>query len=46
LVIVKTVEGRIDLIDLEEQAKKNKDNLGAFMVTYPSTTGIYEDTIN
>ncbi len=37
--------GYIDLNDLREKAEHHKDNLAAVMVTYPSTTGIYEETI-
>ncbi|MFT4599260.1 MAG: glycine dehydrogenase [Bacteroidia bacterium] len=37
--------GYIDLNDLREKAEANKDNLAAVMVTYPSTTGVYEETI-
>lgn len=38
-------KGNIDLVDLKEKAAKYRDNLAAFMVTYPSTHGVYEDTI-
>lgn len=37
--------GYIDLNDLREKAEQHKNNLAAVMVTYPSTTGIYEETI-
>lgn len=37
--------GNIDLLDLKEKAEKYKDQLGALMVTYPSTHGVYEETI-
>ncbi|MFT7378987.1 MAG: glycine dehydrogenase [Bacteroidia bacterium] len=37
--------GYIDLNDLRAKAEANKDNLAAVMVTYPSTTGVYEETI-
>jgi glycine dehydrogenase len=36
----------IDLKDLKQQAEKYKSDLGAFMITYPSTCGIFEETIN
>jgi glycine dehydrogenase len=46
VVVVKTNEkGEIDLADLREKAAANKDSLGALMVTYPSTHGVFEDTI-
>lgn len=42
---VGVVNGFVDLKSLKEQAEKYKDNLGAFMITYPSTSGIYEETV-
>ena len=46
VVVVKChTNGYIDLNDLREKAVKHKDNLAAVMVTYPSTTGVYEETI-
>jgi glycine dehydrogenase len=47
IITIKTDEktGKVDLEDLREKAVKNKDTLGAFMITYPSTFGIYEETI-
>lgn len=38
-------EGNIDITDLKKQAEDNKDNLSCIMVTYPSTHGVYEQTI-
>jgi len=37
--------GAIDLADLRAKAAEHKGTLGALMVTYPSTTGIFEATI-
>ena len=37
--------GNIDVADLTEQAEKHAANLGALMITYPSTHGVYEATI-
>ena len=37
--------GNIDMADLKFQAEAHKDNLSCFMVTYPSTHGVYEQTI-
>ncbi|GAA6001322.1 hypothetical protein JCM10207_006608 [Rhodosporidiobolus poonsookiae] len=34
--------GFLDFDDLKKQAEKHKDNLAAFMVTYPSTFGVFE----
>jgi len=38
-------EGNIDLSDLKEKAQQYRCNLGALMITYPSTHGVYEATI-
>ncbi|KAG0136954.1 glycine cleavage system P-protein-domain-containing protein [Tuber indicum] len=35
-------DGNLDILDLEVKAEKYKDTLGAFMVTYPSTYGVFE----
>ena len=37
--------GNIRLDDLKAKAEAHKDNLSAFMVTYPSTHGVYEKDI-
>ncbi len=38
-------DGSIDMKDLEEKAKLHADDLAAFMVTYPSTHGVFEEGI-
>src|ERR1019366_665789 len=38
-------EGNIDMGDLKIQAEKYKDSLAGLMVTYPSTHGVFEETI-
>jgi glycine dehydrogenase len=38
-------QGNIDLDDLKAKAEKYKDTLSALMVTYPSTHGVYEESI-
>merc|ERR1719353_690063 len=38
-------DGNIDVEELRAKCEKHKDNLGALMVTYPSTHGVYEETI-
>uniref|UniRef100_A0A0K3CMA3 glycine dehydrogenase (aminomethyl-transferring) n=1 Tax=Rhodotorula toruloides TaxID=5286 RepID=A0A0K3CMA3_RHOTO len=38
-------DGSLDLADLEAKVEQHRDNLAAFMVTYPSTFGVFEDTI-
>jgi glycine dehydrogenase len=46
VVVVKSTEsGDIDLDDLHAKIDKHRDQLAAIMVTYPSTHGIYEETI-
>jgi glycine dehydrogenase len=37
--------GNINIADLKAKAEEHKDNLCALMVTYPSTHGIFEDSI-
>jgi len=37
--------GNIDLADLRARAKAHKTDLAALMVTYPSTHGVFEETI-
>ena len=38
-------QGNIDIADLRAKAAKHADTLAAFMVTYPSTHGVFEDGI-
>jgi len=46
IVVVKCDEkGNIDIADLKEKAEKHKETLACLMVTYPSTHGVYEDSI-
>ncbi|KAH7886116.1 glycine cleavage system P-protein-domain-containing protein [Phlebopus sp. FC_14] len=46
VVPVKThADGNLDLADLKAKAEKHKDNLAAFMITYPSTFGVFEDGV-
>lgn len=43
VVVVKSdAEGLIDVEDLKLKVAEHKDNLAAFMVTYPSTYGVFE----
>lgn len=45
-VIVKCDEqGNIDLEDLKAKAEAHRENLAALMVTYPSTHGVFEESI-
>jgi len=46
IVLVKCDEkGNIDVNDMREKAVLHKDNLACLMVTYPSTHGVYEESI-
>jgi glycine dehydrogenase len=46
VIVTKTDEhGNIDVEDLRARAEENKDNLACLMVTYPSTHGVFEETI-
>ncbi|KAI0308887.1 glycine dehydrogenase, partial [Amylostereum chailletii] len=38
-------DGSLDLVDLKTKAEKHKDNLAAFMITYPSTFGVFEEGV-
>ena len=38
-------DGNIDVEDLRQKAKTNSNQLAAFMVTYPSTHGVFEEHI-
>ncbi len=37
--------GNIDIEALKQKAEKHKENLGALMITYPSTHGVFEDSV-
>jgi glycine dehydrogenase len=45
VVVENDDEGNIDMEDLKAKIEKNKDKLAAFMVTYPSTFGVFEEGI-
>ncbi len=46
VVVTRTDEnGNIDLDDLRAKAEQYKDELSALMVTYPSTHGVFEESI-
>jgi len=46
VVVVKSDdEGHIDVEDLKEKAVQYKDTLAGLMVTYPSTHGVFEESI-
>ena len=46
VVVVKTAEdGSVDMDDLRAKVETHRDVLAAIMITYPSTHGVYEDTV-
>ena len=46
VVVVATDEnGNIDLQDLRAKAEKHSANLSSLMITYPSTHGVFEETV-
>ncbi|MBC8258599.1 MAG: aminomethyl-transferring glycine dehydrogenase [SAR324 cluster bacterium] len=46
IVIIKCDhDGNIDVDNLQELAEKHADNLAALMITYPSTHGVFEDSL-
>ncbi|AKU16930.1 aminomethyl-transferring glycine dehydrogenase [Luteipulveratus mongoliensis] len=46
VIVVKTAPtGEVDMEDLKQKIKEHGESLAAIMVTYPSTHGVFEDTI-
>lgn len=46
VVVVKALEsGYIDVDDLRAKAAQHAENLAGIMITYPSTYGVYEETV-
>jgi glycine dehydrogenase len=46
VVVVKALDnGYIDLEDLRQKAEANSQQLAGIMITYPSTYGVYEETV-
>jgi glycine dehydrogenase len=45
VVVASTREGNIDVDDLMAKAEQYRDRLAALMVTYPSTHGVFEESI-
>jgi len=45
VVVACDTKGNVDVADLEAKAKQHAANLAALMITYPSTHGVYEDSI-
>ena len=45
VVVASTTDGNIDVADLRAKAEEHRDRLAALMVTYPSTHGVFEESI-
>jgi len=45
VVVATAADGSVDLDDLRTKVTAHADDLAAIMVTYPSTHGVFEDTI-
>ena len=45
VVVASTSQGNIDVADLKKKAQEHRENLAALMVTYPSTHGVFEESI-
>jgi glycine cleavage system P protein (glycine dehydrogenase) len=45
VIVASTPDGNIDVGDLRAKAEAHRDRLAALMVTYPSTHGVFEETI-
>ena len=47
VVVIKTDDnGNIDMEDLRSKTEQHADNLSSLMITYPSTHGVFEETIS
>jgi len=44
-VIECELNGNISVADLRRKAEENRDNLACFMITYPSTHGVFEEEV-
>ncbi len=45
VVVACDAKGNIDVADLKAKAEQHKDDLSCLMVTYPSTHGVFEESI-
>jgi glycine dehydrogenase len=45
VVVDNDAEGNCDLVDLKLKIEKNQGKVAAFMITYPSTFGVFEEAI-
>ena len=45
VVVASAADGSVDVSDLKKKAADYRDRLACLMITYPSTHGVFEDTI-
>ncbi|MGA7098107.1 MAG: aminomethyl-transferring glycine dehydrogenase [Acidimicrobiia bacterium] len=45
VVVATDDDGNVDLADLEAKAEEHRDHLAAAMITYPSTHGVFEESV-
>jgi glycine dehydrogenase len=45
IVVASTSNGNVDVEDLKKKIEQNKANLAGLMITYPSTHGVFEESI-
>lgn len=45
VVVASDAKGNVDVVDLKAKIEKVGDRLGALMITYPSTHGVFEETV-
>lgn len=45
MIVASTAEGNIDVDDFRAKAEANREHLAGAMITYPSTHGIFEESI-
>ncbi len=45
VIPINVIEGKIDFEDFKSKVLIHKDNLAATMITFPSTSGIYDTNI-
>ena len=45
VVVATDTAGNIDMVDLKEKTAEHSENLAALMITYPSTHGVFEESV-
>ena len=45
VIPINVIDGKIDFDDFRAKTLAHKDNLAATMITFPSTSGIYDTNI-